>query len=1010
MRMQFFFSGLLSLALVACGGGSGMAADDDNAAPLTVQSAGQVVDEQGAPLAGAAVTVVSASAVAGTDATTSTDAEGRFALTLDAATPAVLKVQKTGYASSWRAAASASANATVASRVLLLPVATTLGFDPAQAAVLRVPGSPARVELAAGSLVREDGQPLAAGAAGVALTPIDPSADIGQMPGLMVDAASGEPIESLGALHIAFTDASGAPLNLASGQAATIRIPATPAAGASLPATFPLYHLNETTGRWTQEGTATLRTDPATGDAYYEGTVSHFSTWNADKVYVSSRIDLSATQGGANCPVPAGLRVQAVGLDYNATSLVESGRLLVKANAQVQMRLVDSTGALLDALTFSTGAVGTVDRLPRCLAPQETVRLSGRVVVSSGSLAGYRVQITGPFDSFTVGLDGEGRYVSPIHPNAGLVTARLVRTDTRRDLPATAVSATVAGSDVALDDLTVADTRVPLTGCVQGWAGYRQSSAQVSVLLGDTLLAAPFTATATEPDFVFSVPIQSSLSLRITPPDASLAERTVPLSVGNTSLDLGACVSLPQGPQVQAVSSGTGLLRHFDATATLPGDAPLTTFAWDFGDGSSGSGVAVSHSYASAGSFTVRLTVTDALGQHSALSLSPDTGGDTVYSTLTPATTMDAGGRHLCTVRDGSPWCWGHNFGQNLGRSYGSVTVGGSNIFSGLESSGVPLQASVGITSATAVVAGAAHTCGLLANGLVRCWGTLGHSGLGDGVTSSSVAPVTVSGIGTAKALSSGDDHLCAVLDDGTVRCWGDVRVANSVPHTISGLGNAVGVVASGGFFSTGGLFSCAVLADGGVRCWGDNRYGKLGNGSLTNSTTPVAVTGISTAVAVAASDDDACALLTDGTVACWGQYAGGVLGGFGTPAVAGGPPVTVPGVNNAVALAMSTTHSCALLADGTVVCWGGAAQARGVAAPASTTTAAPVPGLSGVASLAVGDSFTCARLTSGAVQCLGNGANGVLGAGGEVFKVDGVVQNPPSYPSSMVPLGVVFP
>ena len=266
----------------------------------------------------------------------------------------------------------------------------------------------------------------------------------------------------------------------------------------------------------------------------------------------------------------------------------------------------------------------------------------------------------------------------------------------------------------------------------------------------------------------------------------------------------------------------------------------------------------------------------------------------------------------------------------------------------------------------------------------------------------------TVSGIGTAKALSSGDDHVCAVLDDGTVQCWGDVRVANSVPRTVSGLADAVGVVASGAFFSTGGLFSCAVLADGGVRCWGDNRYGKLGNGSLSNSTTPVAVTGISTAVAVAASDDDACALLADGTVACWGQYSGGVLGGLGVTAVAGGPPVTVPGVSDAVALAMSVTHSCALRADGTLVCWGGAAQARGVTAPANTTTAAPVPGLVDVVSIAVGDNFTCARLASGAVQCLGNGANGVLGTGGQVFRVDGVVQNPPTYPSSLTPLNVV--
>jgi alpha-tubulin suppressor-like RCC1 family protein len=1009
MRLLFVLLSLLTATLVACGGGSSSAVDDPTPV-LTLQSAGQVVDEQGAPVAGATVAVLSGSTVPGTDASASTGSDGRFALALDAATPAVLRVQKTGYASSFRAAATAASNASVGARVVLLPVATTLGFDATQAAVLRVPGSPARVELAANSLVREDGQAIS-GATTVALTPIDPSADIGRMPGLMVDAVSGDPIESLGALTLSFTDATGASLNLASGQVATIRIPATPAAGAVVPATFPLYHLNETNGRWTQEGIATLKTDPATGAAYYEGTVSHFSTWNADRVMVSASLDLEASQGGTACPLAVGLRVLAVGLDYNAFSQAEAGRLLVRANSRVQMRLVDGEGTVLDAFEFNTNAVGATDRLPRCLAPQATVQLSGRVGVSSGSLAGYRVQISGGFDSFTLPLDAQGRYSTPIYRSAGPVSARLVRTDTRRDLPDTAVSATVAGSDLSLPDLTVADTRVQFTGCLQGWAGYRQSSAQVSVLQGSRLLAPPFTASATAPDFVFSVPVQSSLSLRITPPDASLAERTVALSVGSGPLDLGACLALPRGPQVQASSSGSGLVRSFDATATTPGDAPLTTFAWDFGDGSSGSGLLASHTYASAGTFTVRLTVSDALGQQSVFSLTPEAGGGTVYSTLTPATTLDAGGRHACVILGGSPWCWGNNSGQNLGRSYGFVTVGGSNIFSGLESSGVPVQASVGITSATAVAGGDTMTCALLASGTVQCWGVLDTGGLGDGVSASSVVPVTVSGIGTAKALSSGADHVCAVLDDGTVRCWGDkgnVAGATQVPQTVNGVSNAARVVASGAYFSTGGLFSCALLADGGVRCWGDNRYGKLGNGSLTNSAVPVTVNGISTAVEIAASDKDVCVLQADGSLACWGEYSGGVLGQLGVTAVAGGPPVTVPGVANAVALAMSITHSCALLADGTVACWGGAARARGVTSPALTSTAALVPGLSGVVSIAVGNDFTCALLASGSVQCLGSGANGVLGTGGEVFRVDGVVQNPPSYPSSITPLNVV--
>ena len=1004
---------LLLSVLVACGGGGGGGADQ---ARETVQVTGTVVNDLGVPLVGAEVTVMSASTVSGTSTRATTDASGAFALTLDAATPAVLRVDKTGFARTLRTSVSATANAAVASRVMMLPVAVTHSFDAAQAAVLRVPGSSARVDLSAGSLVREDGQALS-GAASVALTPIDPSTDVAQMPGLMVDAVSGTPIESLGALAVTFTDATGAALNLASGRSATIRIPATPAAGATLPAMYPLYHLNETTGRWVQEGTATLQTDVVTGAQYYEGTVTHFSVWNADQEITRSSLVLGSDQGGAACTVQAGLRVVAEGIDYNGTSQPDSGQVVVRANSRVRLLLLNGQGKALDVLEVNTGGAGGSVRPTRCLAQQADVRLSGRVVVSSGSLAGYRVQISGAFPSFTLPIDGGGNYSTPVYRDAGAVSARLVRTDSRRDVPDTQVSTTIAGADVALPDLTVADTAVSVDGCLQGWANYRQGSAQVSIFRGNTLMAAPFTVSETSPAFAFAMPINSTLTLRITPPDASLAERSVEVVVGSTPPDLGGCLNLPRGPQLQVSSSGNGLVRVFDASASTPGDAAITGFSWDFGDGLGATGAAVSHTYANTGSFVVSLTVTDALGQQSVWRTTPDTSETQTFSTLIAATTLDAGPRHVCVIREGGPWCWGQNYGQNLGRSYGSAEVNGNNVVNGLETSGVPVQASVGIASATAVVAGETHTCALLPNGTVRCWGSMAFSGLGDGVNTSSAVPLTVSGLGTAKALTGGGDHLCALKADGTVWCWGDERLdgpgkvlGSAVPTQVSGLSTAVAVAATGTHFSTSGLYSCAVLADGGVRCWGDARYGKLGNGSLVNSASPVVVAGISTAVAMATGDSSACALLANGQVQCWGEYAGGVLGGLGVTASAGGAPVTVPGISQAVAVSMSGTHACALLADATVACWGGAPMARGVASPNVTSTAAPLPGLSSVAAVSVGQGYTCALLTSGAVRCLGTGSNGVLGTGGQAVLVNGVVLNPPAYTNASTLQTVVFP
>lgn len=952
--------------------------------PAFLMVTGLVVDDSALPIEGAIVSLV------GSNHQATTLADGTFNIELSTSTPAVLRVEKVGYSGTLKAAEAPDLNQAIAARIVMPRVVSTQTFDPTQPAVLRVPGSPARVDLAAGSLVREDGQAIS-GPTSVALTPIDPSVDIARMPGLLVDAASGEPIESLGALTVNFTDASGAPLNLASGQTATIRIPATPAAGATLPATFPLYHLNETSGRWTQEGTATLRTDLATGDKYYEGTVSHFSTWNADQPLTRTSLDLSTTLSGSPCPAPVGVRLEAVGVDYNGVTAPEGNNFFARVNSRVQLRLVDAGGKVVDALDMTTGEAGGSVRPSRCLSAQQNVQLSGKVVVSSGSLTGYRVQISGDFPSFTLPIDTAGRYSTSIYRSAGAVQARLVH-DTRRPLPDTIVSTTVAGSNVELGDLNVTDTIAQISGCLQGWAGYRASSAQVSVWRGSTLLAAPFTATATDSNFVFSVPIQSSLSLRITPPDASLAERVVNLSVGNTPPDLSTCLALPRGPQVQASSSGSGLVRSFDASATTPGDAAITTFVWDFGDGGSGSGSVVSHTYASEGTFTVRLTVSDALGQRSVFSLTPDTSGGTTYSTLTAATTLSVDSRNSCVIRDGSPWCWGYNGSQALGRSYNAVRVGSTDVYSGLESSGVPVQISVGLTSATAVVNGDAHACALNANGTVQCWGS---GVLGDGVSEKSVTPVTVSGISSAKAISGSDYATCAVLANGTVRCWGNSSVG-APPVAVDGISDAVGVAAIGGTFGGKGD-GCAVLASGGVRCWGDNGYGRLGNGSEVDSAISVPVSGVSTAVAVAAGDRNSCALLADGTVACWGEYSGGWFKNV-LDHGPGGPAITVPGVSNAVALSMHGSRSCAVLANGSVMCWAPSAGAAAVAQAA----------LSGVVSLALGQGHTCALLGSGGVRCWGGNGNGQLGTGGQVFRVDGVVQNPPTYENTATPVDVV--
>src|SRR5205809_5727803 len=123
---------------------------------------------------------------------------------------------------------------------------------------------------------------------------------------------------------------------------------------------------------------------------------------------------------------------------------------------------------------------------------------------------------------------------------------------------------------------------------------------------------------------------------------------------------------------------------------------------------------------------------------------------------------------------------------------------------------------------------------------------------------------------------------------------------------------------------AAGGLHTCMRLPDGTVQCWGRNYFGQLGNGdgSLPSSSVPVAVRGLTTATRVVTGHAHACALLGDGTVQWWGVGGAGRRGD-GTFNNISTVPGAVVGITGAVAVAARGYHSCALLGDGTVWCWG---------------------------------------------------------------------------------------
>jgi alpha-tubulin suppressor-like RCC1 family protein len=256
---------------------------------------------------------------------------------------------------------------------------------------------------------------------------------------------------------------------------------------------------------------------------------------------------------------------------------------------------------------------------------------------------------------------------------------------------------------------------------------------------------------------------------------------------------------------------------------------------------------------------------------------------------LAKVTALSAGQYHTCAVQaGGTVACWGLNSGSQLGHATTSSCTIPNNTTGPTAPRtidvpcGLTPVAVTGLANARAVGAGSGHSCALLADGTVSCWGNNSSGQLGDGTTSSRTSPGAVSGLDGAIALAVGEVHACALLADGTVRCWGGNAYgqlgngmlgpteSSALPVAVSGLTQATAI-------SAGATSSCAVSTDGSIRCWGGTAA--LGPGVAT----PVAVANLTSALAVSVGASHACAVLRTGGLRCWGVNAQGQLGDGGT-------------------------------------------------------------------------------------------------------------------------------
>jgi len=304
-----------------------------------------------------------------------------------------------------------------------------------------------------------------------------------------------------------------------------------------------------------------------------------------------------------------------------------------------------------------------------------------------------------------------------------------------------------------------------------------------------------------------------------------------------------------------------------------------------------------------------------------------------------------------------------------------------------------------------ALAAGYDHTCALLADRTVTCWGGNYFGQLGsttnNGTDDPNPTPIPVAGLTNVTAITAGGYHTCALIEGGTVTCWGQNRYGqlgnstnngdadnhpNPTPTAVAGLTHVTALTA-------GGMHTCALIEGGTVTCWGHNRFGQLGNDANNDIDppgalpTPTPVAGVDHVTALTAGNWFTCALIEGGTVSCWGLNLRGQLGSAtnNDNQNANPSPASIAGLGGVTGLTAGYEHTCALITGGAVKCWGVNAYGQlgnpnGTGAFSANPDPALVVGLPAVSALAAGGEFTCALLDTGSADCWGFNLLGQLG------------------------------
>ncbi len=313
---------------------------------------------------------------------------------------------------------------------------------------------------------------------------------------------------------------------------------------------------------------------------------------------------------------------------------------------------------------------------------------------------------------------------------------------------------------------------------------------------------------------------------------------------------------------------------------------------------------------------------------------------------------IECGDFHTCAIMpDASVRCWGRDKGGQVGDGGGEDKV---------RPTPVP-----GVANATRLAISGMYSCAVLADKSVTCWGT-GFI-MNDGASHDREKPAKVRSVAGIVDLAASGDMTCSLDTAHAVTCWGLPASAKGM-HPDTG-GGAVENL------EVAGTHGCVHMKDGHVRCWGEGDWQIGGKPSLARP-------ALDDVDELVTGDAFACAFTKKGDVRCWGRNESGQFGVAPDPDTHEALAV-VPGVRDAPAMAAGESSVCAIHSDGTVSCWGGNADGElGIGRVSNDERPTKVAGLRDVEQMCIGSSHSCALTKKHEMLCWGTNTAGQLGDG----------------------------